>query len=404
MDSSIVTHNTFREKIKAFRFILFYLRTFLYTLLNKHNITIFVRDSPGIKLSNYLDVLNKSVKSLAMDYNRLYQNYNQKDYEAYLDRSGMKTILVNYYKDLINVYQNSKKWKIFAEEITNNNPPEVVEKIRSKFPDNYSVTVYNTPDKIINKYMEEFQEFHFLPAKVMHSNVDSVCDFCDSSNVVINKETSSLICQNCLKITNLYAIVYEEEQLYGESVGYTKQKNHNELTHAKKWLSYIIGEIDIDIPEKHFNQIFETVSENYRKYGTTNEYINFEGMSCDYVRKCLKKIKLTEYNKYVVYLRKKITELMGRAVAPLPFTNDEIERLMKEFENIIIALRKIPNGNKNIHYPFYWDKVFRYRLQKGERATKILECIHRQGKDTTAKNEKIWNTLIQNGLLTNFVY
>lgn len=403
MDSSIITHNTFREKIKAFRFILFYLRSLLYIILAKHNITIFNRDNPGIILTNYLNALKNSVKTLSMNYDRLYQNFSQKEYEANLDRSNMKTELINYYKDLINAYQTSKKWKIFSEEILEPNPAELVERIRAKFPDNYFVTAYNTPDKIINKYMEEFHEFRFLPARVMRSNVDSVCDFCDSTNVILNKETSALVCQNCSKITNLYAIVYEEEQLYGESVGYTKQKNHNEVIHAKKWLSYIVGEIDIDIPEKHFSLIFETVSENYRKDDTNNIYVNFESMSCEHVRKCLKKIKLTEYNKYVVYLRKRITELMGKPVGPIPFTTDEIDRLMKEFENIIVALRAIPNGNKNIHYPFYWDKVFRYRLQKGERATKILECIHHQGKETTAKNEKIWKALIDNKLLVNFV-
>lgn len=404
MDSSIVTHNTFVEKLKTIKFIIFYLRSFLYVILAKYKITIFNRDNPGIKLINYLNELKISVKSLDMNYNRFYQTFTQKEYEANLDRSGMKKALISYYKELIETYEKSKKWKIFNEEIHQNTPPEIVDKIRTKFPDNYFINVYGTPDKIINKHMEEFQEFRFLPAKIIQSNVESVCDFCDSGNVVINKEMSNMVCQNCLKITNLYAIVYEEEQLYGESVGYTKQKNHNELIHAKKWLSYILGEIDIDIPEAHFRQIFEAVSENYRKYGNSNEYINFDNMSCEYIRRCLKKIKLTEYNKYVVYLRKKITELMGKPINPALFTTDEIDRLMKEFENIIVALRQIPNGNKNIHYPFYWDKVFRHRLKKGERADKILECIHHQGKETTAKNEKIWNTLIENKLLKNFIY
>ena len=408
MDTIIVLNATYKEKFEILRLIAVYICAILRYIRNTDDtfnwLTI---NTSTAKIMEEADTLLKKVEGLFGYYQMITQkhieendlpNYNQKTIT-----NNIKNKQEECMKSLISFTETLNTWNSFNLFASKNNPPEVVKWVTEEVA-RHEIAVTNNFPSVIKAYSKKFNAPFPMSSYVVDNDTQSICSNCKSDKILLNRESSHMVCSECYTLVKLTAVAYEEEHLHTENVNYTKQKNHNELSHAKKWLTFILGSIDVKIPTEDLTAIFNAISGDYR---VLNGYVNFEELSCEKVRATLKKIGKTSYNKYVVYLRAKITEMMGKRIDPPAFTEQEKETLMQEFDKILHALKTVLSSNNpvikkvagnmsnNKYYPFFWYKIFQVRLKKSARLQALLKCIHIQREATNKKNEVIWSEMIK---------
>lgn len=365
-------------------------------------------------------VLQKNIKNITLEYNAIHARFHNsvENYLNAIERQNIQPDISEIYdqvRDLLAIMDRDSMYTVMKNVSV---PASVVAELtRSGHNISGYISASTTTVFAIGNLANAFVGIK-VNTNIVVQNPANQCASCNSANLRVDYESSEIICDDCNVVTVRRAEITEDEQMYNNNISYTKQKNHSELEHAHKWLDYILGKVDITIPQSDIELIFNEISKDYK---LPKGYNKFNDMTCHYVRQKIKQIKLTKYNKYVVYIRAKVTEMMGNSVRAPTLTTDEIEHLISEFGAILNGLKQIKsigglasdkkgksaqldksvaavleeNSQQNIYYPYFWYKIIQAKMARDSRKNALLSCIHIQSKSANARREEIWNLLIQ---------
>ena len=72
----------------------------------------------------------------------------------------------------------------------------------------------------------------------------------NSFDMLINNETSEMICPKCSRIQEIIGTVFDDIQVYYQEGPFTKHASYERIKHGEKWLNRIQGKENVDIPKK----------------------------------------------------------------------------------------------------------------------------------------------------------
>jgi hypothetical protein len=183
---------------------------------------------------------------------------------------------------------------------------------------------------------------------------------------------------------------------------YPSCQKHNPSKHCEKWLLQLQGKETIFIPCDSSHLILLSAQEDYNK---RNGNIVF---NCDLIRAYLKKLRLTQYNSNISYIRKYIERNLN-----IPCNESYYDLSYEEINHIMVLFNSIQNKyeelcsnpevlsrinkksiHNNLYYPFYLEKILNLIIGDKQRLEFILSNIHRQSKKTINKNDILWSLII----------
>ena len=132
---------------------------------------------------------------------------------------------------------------------------------------------------------------------------------------------------------------------------------------------------------------------NAIKSSIKNENMFIENITCDTIRKYLKRLKKTEYNNHVSLIKKNITN-----IEPSQLTDHETRIVCLYFGIVVQLFTTLRNNNdKNDpncpYHPFFIYKIIEQILKdpyQKKRCNDILSCIHLQSRNTLIENDRLW--------------
>ncbi|MEM3062831.1 MAG: hypothetical protein QW303_04725, partial [Nitrososphaerota archaeon] len=282
-----------------------------------------------------------------------------------------------------------------------------IEKLGFRIPDpiiNAGITA------VIHHFVQLYNEQTIIN-EINQKNIDE-CEECGGS-MILFPESSEMRCNQCGYVYILHGTLFDDNQFYNQQGTLSKRKRHNPNIHCEKWLNQIQACENKIIDNIKIKKIDKLAVQEYTKGGKLRPMDN---LSCEQIRKWLKKLNFTELNNHAALLRKIITGLHGKPVAPPLLTNEERWEILHDFSRAMAIYEEVIKdqellfqcGKSKIHnkfyYPFCLAKILSYRLKGDPRLKELLRCIHFQSDSTLIKNDKTWKKICEHPDMDNYIY
>ena len=255
----------------------------------------------------------------------------------------------------------------------------------------------NTTLKLDDSYLQNI--YHIIKlyqnSTINKTVKETVYELCTcGSKMEIDSESSSLICKKCGIMKQMYGVVFDDDQFYYQEGQRTKHGTYDPSKHCRFWVERIQARETTEIPEKVVSAIKECIREDKIK--------NKKQITCNQIRKYLRKTNYSKYNEHVPLVRKLIT-----GITPPQLTDYEMQLIHIYFDKVIHIFEEIkPAGKTNCPYhPYFIYKIIEQILtEKSDRIRKlkILSCIHLQSRETLISNDSVW--LLVCNKISNFKY
>jgi len=148
--------------------------------------------------------------------------------------------------------------------------------------------------------------------------------------------------------------------------------------------------------------ILSTAQDDYNK---RNGIIVF---NCELIRSYLKKLRLTQYNPNISYIRKYIERNLNISCneSYYELSSEEINHIIALFNSIqnkyeelcrnpeVLSRINKKSIHNNVYYSFYLEKILNLIIVDKERLEFLLSNFHRQSKKTLIKNDILWSLII----------
>ncbi len=203
---------------------------------------------------------------------------------------------------------------------------------------------------------------------------------CHSCNVElqIDAEIFHSVCPNCgIQYTSIFDNCIN---FYHQNDKVQKKNNsYDAMRHFRDWMDCIFACENKEIPAEIIKDICNRIKLDGIK--------NLGCVSCNDIRRYLKEIRATEYNKNVSKIREIIT-----GIRPPEITPENYNKFCDMFQKNIL-----PNIQSR-YYPYFIYKMSPYILSRGD-VEHLSDFIHIQKMETQKKNSREWeeiNKIIQN--------
>lgn len=379
-------------------------------------------------LTEYYAIINKKDEYFANEFNN----------KIYNDNIFLLNIHNNNYllesEDLLNLkniyYQNYYQYKFFKipvkiKKFDNNNNNKLSKNIYHKFNmfisgediygilDNYLEYIYNFlilyKDIILDYnlqlndqfdiniyeklYKKIYQYINIYNKSKLVYNIDEInYDICTCGNkMIIQANTSELLCIKCGEIHTLIGSVFEDSQFYNQEGNRYKHGSYDPNRHCKFWIDRIQAKENTIIEDS----ILEKIKNCIKK----DKIENIKNISIDQFRLYLKQTNLSKLNDHIPLIKKLITGYI-----PPQLTHNELHILFNYFDKATKTYEIIKPKEKSnsLYYPFLIYKILDLIIEDKNKKRELLSCIHLQSYETLIDNDKIWFQICKQN--STFVY
>jgi hypothetical protein len=315
-----------------------------------------------IKLKNFTNCQNNKVSK------NIYQKFNM-----FISGDDIYGILDNYIEYVYN-YLICYKDIIFEYNL----------KFKNNKLDNY---IY---DKIFKKIFQLLNVYN--KSKIIY-NIDEInYDLCSCGHkMIIQANTSELLCIKCGEIHTLIGSVFEDSQFYNQEGNRYKHGSYDPNRHCKFWIERIQAKENTVIEEKTLEKIKTCIKKD--------KIDNIKNISIDQFRLYLKQTNLSKLNDHIPLIKKLITGYI-----PPQLSHNELHLLFNYFDKATKTYETIKPKEKSnsLYYPFLIYKILDLIIEDVNKKRELLTCIHLQSYETLIDNDKIWAQICKHN--TNFAY
>lgn len=262
------------------------------------------------------------------------------------------------------------------------------------------ITNYNTLLSIINseisfdKYLKKIHQLinQYKKTKLIYNVDDIEYDLCKCGNkMIIQANTSELLCTKCGAIHTLIGSVFEDTQFYQQEGNRYLHGTYDPNRHCKFWIDRIQAKENTIIDESVINKIKLCIKKD--------KIENLKNISIEQFRIYLKQCKLSKLNDHIPLIKKIITGYI-----PPQLTHKELHLLFNYFDKATKIYNSIKPKEKSnsLYYPFLIWKILDLIIENPQKKKELLACIHLQSYETLIDNDKIWYQICKHN--DKFIY
>lgn len=237
--------------------------------------------------------------------------------------------------------------------------------------------------QLINQYKK---------TQILYNIEDIEYDLCSCGNkMIIQSNTSELLCIHCGAIHVLIGSVFENSQFYQQEGNRYAHGTYDPNRHCKFWIDRIQAKENTIIEESAINKIKECIKKD--------KIENLKNISIDQFRLYLKQTKLSKLNDHIPLIKKIITGYI-----PPQLNHKELHLLFNYFDKATKIYNQIKPKEKSnsLYYPFLIWKILEIIIEDPQKKKELLNCIHLQSYETLIDNDKIWFQICKHN--DKFVY
>jgi len=333
---------------------------------------------------NYLSLsnLHESLDGLTEKYNSI-----------------LNKILYNYYTskysdDSVNEYHRA---------LSKNSMPDILNEI---FNNMVKLDIYQgKPRKKHKIYINLIKQYESVPrykspaAPKNNLKQDTMCtDQTCNGTLVVNNETSEMVCNECGMIEEIIGTVFDDVQIYHQEGSFTKHGSYERIKHGEKWLNRIQARENVEIKPR--------VRKDIKKRLKNESVTDVRKITYELIRECLSKTKHTKYNDHIPLIIKIIT-----CIQPPQLTEKEYAKTIKFFDISVYFFEQTkPDDMQNCPYhPYFIRKILEQNCVLPEstyvqldRKRRIISNIHIQSDKTLTERDIIWRGICDK--IPEFVY
>ncbi len=261
------------------------------------------------------------------------------------------------------------------------------------FINNYK-DLFISIDLSYEKYLKKIFQLisQYKKTQIIHSIEDIEYDLCSCGHkMIIQSNTSELLCTHCGSIHVLIGSVFENSQFYQQEGNRYAHGTYDPNRHCKFWIDRIQAKENTIIEESAINKIKECIKKD--------KIENLKNISIDQFRLYLKQTKLSKLNDHIPLIKKIITGYI-----PPQLNHKELHLLFNYFDKATKIYNQIKPKEKSnsLYYPFLIWKILEIIIEDPQKKKELLNCIHLQSYETLIDNDKIWFQICKHN--DKFVY
>lgn len=237
--------------------------------------------------------------------------------------------------------------------------------------------------QLINQYKK---------TQIIYNIEDIEYDICSCGNkMIIQSNTSELLCTNCGSIHTLIGSVFENSQFYQQEGNRYMHGTYDPNRHCKFWIDRIQAKENTIIDDISINKIKQCIQKD--------KIENLKNISIDQFRIYLKQTKLSKLNDHIPLIKKMITGYI-----PPQLNHKELHLLFNYFDKATKIYNQIKPKEKSnsLYYPFLIWKILDLIIEDQQKKKELLSCIHLQSYETLIDNDKIWYQICKHN--DKFIY
>lgn len=339
------------------------------------------------QLSQIVTDINEAHMSFLSGSTEFLANDQNNDYETYIIYNGIVNTLDSNFAKIDKIFRNvddkAERWIIANRDKYNSSNETVYKDIIC--------------EKTVNKMVLKWQNYD-LQFRMQFSLKTVKAEMCQcGTRTTIYPEESRMKCDSCGKVTPLYGTIFDDSQSFTQHGQSTKSKKFEFQKHCNKCLNNIQAK-PVDVPD----EIIDIVDKKAIQVYAGKPMLN---LRCEIMRQWFRELTITEWNAYIPYIRKRVTERHGPPICPPQLSAHQHEIVLRDFNIAMNAYEKIIKKrdvldkvnkdeirNKSV-YEYTIMKILCYRMKGDPRLPALLECIHFQSKSTIDKNDIIWECI-----------
>jgi hypothetical protein len=340
-------------------------------------------------LSSNLDTI-LSNDDLILLKNIYYNNYYKyKLYQPYSTQKQSYTKLVNsklskkiYHK--FNIFISSEDFYGVFDNLI-----DFIYQFLFNFKD-FILTLDDSLDKYFKKVFQLINQYK--KTQIIYNIEDIEYDLCSCGNkMIIQSNTSELLCINCGSIHTLIGSVFENSQFYQQEGNRFAHGTYDPNRHCKFWIDRIQARENTMIDDLSINKIKICIKKD--------KIENLKNISIDQFRIYLKQTKLSKLNDHIPLIKKIITGYI-----PPQLSHKELHLLFNYFDKATKIYNQIKPKEKSnsLYYPFLIWKILDLIISDTQKKKELLSCIHLQSYETLIDNDKIWYQICKHN--DKFIY
>lgn len=305
----------------------------------------------------------------------------RKDFNMKIEKLlQLKTESNSEVRNIIEVFFNENYVEIYEFNIIVNN--EITE--------NFEITYKNILTQLYEFHLTELFTQLTNNLRPYLTNYDIILLETPIGSLIqdLQENSDTKFCQKCGSKTGCNCLDVDISSFSGNSSSSGQQTtsnvhNFDPNKHLNFWINHILCR-ENDIPVDIINDVIDKVK---TKLIWSNVISN---ITIDDIRDCLKKLKLSIYNKDCSLIYKKIT-------GKIPWISDiSLNKLKVIFNKVLLELKKINTERKNKScYLYYIYKILDIILDN-PKEREILDFIYLQKSETCYKNDMIWKKICGN--------
>ena len=220
-------------------------------------------------------------------------------------------------------------------------------------------------------------------------------DFCSDCGLEmsINADTSELTCPGCGAVRELIGTVFDDAQFYNQEGQKAKSGSFNPNRHFRFWMEHILArepEEELGDKDDPDNLCGEKALRGIQTIVTRDHKI-LRLLSVDDIRAMLKELGLTDLNKNVPLLMRRLTGVGPPSLSEM--ICQRVEKLFSKAIDVGEQVRPSARSNRN-YYPYYIYKILDSILGDDDHENRrVLYYIYMQGQDTLDKNDREWEDI-----------
>lgn len=233
-------------------------------------------------------------------------------------------------------------------------------------------------EKAFKKIFQLFNQYK--KTQIIYNIEDIEYDLCScGSKMIIQSNTSELLCTNCGSIHTLIGSVFENNQFYQQEGNRYMHGTYDPNRHCKFWIDRIQAKENTIIDDNAINKIKQCIKKD--------KIENLKNISIDQFRIYLKQTKLSKLNDHIPLIKKMITGYI-----PPQLNHKELHLLFNYFDKATKIYNQIKPKEKSnsLYYPFLIWKILDLIIIDPQKKKELLLCIHLQSYETLIDNDKIW--------------
>jgi hypothetical protein len=349
------------------------------------------------KYFNIPNIIKNNTKSNQYILKNIWNNFNI--YISSEDLYGVFDNYIDYISNFLNIYYNDIEDNCI--KINNELDTKLGSKMDNNLYNKLDIDLVDGTDNNENYYYKIKKDYkkilqlinNYSKIKLVY-NIDEInYDICSNckNKMIIQSNTSELLCINCGNIYTLIGSVFEDSQFYNQEGNRYRHGTYDPSRHCKFWIDRIQAKENTIIEDNIINKIKECIKRDRIE--------NIKNISIKQFRIYLKQANLSKLNDHIPLIKKMITGYI-----PPQLTHNELHILFNYFDKATKTydIIKPKEKSNSLYYPFLIYKILDLIIIDEYKKKELLSCIHLQSYETLIDNDKIWKHICKYN--ENFIY